>query len=104
MAINTTNIGAGPNTIYTSSNDSAVTLMSFCNHGALTVSINIHVVPNGDSPTVDNLLAYQLDIDAGDTYIFYKGGEKLLLGNNDYISITASEPNILAAIVSHIGL
>lgn len=104
MAIQTTNIGAGPVTVYTSSGDSALTFMSFCNHSASPVTLDIHVVPNGDVPTVDNLLAQALDIDPGDTYIFYKGGEKLLLGNNDYVSVTASAANAVACISSYIGV
>ena len=104
MAISTTNIGAGPVTIYLSSGESAITFLSFCNHSGATVTIDIHVVPDGDIPTVDNLLGYQLDIDAGDTYIFYKGGEKILLENNDYISVTASAANAIAAISSYTGI
>lgn len=103
MAINTTNIGSGPNTVYLSSGESAVTFVSFCNHSGSPVTIDIHVVPDGDSPTVDNLLAKDLEIDAYDTYIFYRGGEKMLLGNNDSISVVASAANAVSTIVSYTG-
>lgn len=101
MAINTTNIGAGNVTVYTSVNETALTFLSICNHDVSTVSVDIHLVPDGDAPSVDNLLAYQLDIDAGDTYIFYKGGEKILLGNNDTVVVSASAANVLAVITSY---
>ena len=104
MAIQTTNIGAGPVTVYTSSQESAITFMSLCNHSVTPVTVDVHLVPDGDVPTVDNLFAYQLDIDPGDTYILYKGGEKILFANNDYISVTSSVANAVAVIVSHTGL
>ena len=103
MAISTSNVGAGPVTVYISAGESAVTFMSFCNHSASTVQLDIHLVPDGDVPTNDNLLAYQLNIDAGDTYIFYKGSEKILMSNNDTISVTASSANAIAAITSYTG-
>lgn len=104
MAINTTNIGAGNVTVYTSSGESALTFMSFCNHGTGVVQVNIHLVPDGDAPTVNNLLASNLAIDPGDTYIFYQGGEKILLENNDYVSVSADSANDVAVITSYIGL
>ena len=104
MAINTTNVGAGAVTVYTSSGDSAITFMSFCNHSGSVVSIDVHIIKNGDVLTNDNLFAQGIDINAGDTYILYQGSEKIILSNNDYVSVTASLANAVAVITSYVGL
>lgn len=104
MAISTVNIGASATTTYTSSGDSALTFMSLCNHGTNTVTCDIHIVPNGDLPTNDNLLIKDLEIIAGDTFILYHGGEKILMENGDYVSVDASLANVVAAISSHVGI
>lgn len=104
MAINTQNIGATITTVYTSSGDSALTFLSLCNHSGSALTCNIHIVPDGDSPTVDNLLIQDLEIIAGDTFILYHGGEKLILGNNDTVQVDATASNAVSAVVSYVGL
>ena len=104
MAISTSNIAAGANTIYTSSGDSALTFMSFCNHSGAAVSIDVNIVPNGDIASVNNLFASGLEIDPGDTFILYEGGEKILLSNGDTVVVTPTTANAISAITSYIGL
>ena len=66
--------------------------------GALTV--DIHVVPSGDSVTNTNIIAKTLSIATLDSYQIYTGGEKLLLANGDTIQITASAATGINAVVS----
>lgn len=102
MAITTNLVDSLTKLVYTSSNDSAVTFMSLCNHGTVTRTVDIHLVPDGDSPTASNLIISQLDILADDTYIIYQGGEKIILSNNDTIQVVASAINDVTAVVSHV--
>ncbi len=105
MAIVTANVTSVGTDVYTSNGNSAVTYASFCNYSANAVSANIHVVPNGDSPSNLNLTITGLELTAsgngtGDTYQLYSGGEKLLLENGDLIYVQANTDNAIAAVVS----
>jgi len=105
MAISTVDIaGAGaPETTYTSIGDSALTFMSLCNHGGANVTCEIHIVPSGDVAGTDNVLITDLEILAGDTYILYQGGEKILLDTGDFVVVEASLATV-AVITSHVGI
>ena len=104
MAIQTTAVGNIATTVYTSSGDSALTLVSFTNYTSSAVSVDIHVVPNGDSVGNVNAIAKTLVIDATDTYFLYASGEKLLLGNADSIVATANTAASVNSIVSYTGI
>lgn len=105
MAIVTANVTTTGTDVYTSTGDSAVTYASFCNYSANAVSANIHIVPDGDSPTNLNLTIVGLELNAsgnatGDTYQLYSGGEKLLLGDGDAIHVEANTNNAITSVVS----
>jgi hypothetical protein len=103
MALTTTNIAAATTatTIYTSTNNSAVTWCSFANYTASSVVISINVVPAGVAVSDSNVVIKNLTILANDTYQLYAGSEKLLMSNNDFISVTASVANSIATVVSY---
>lgn len=106
MAIVTSNVTTTGTDVYTSSGNSAITWASFCNYSAGTVSANIHIVPDGDSPTNLNLAIVGLELTAagnttGDTYQLYSAGEKLLLENGDVIHCVANANNAIATVVSY---
>ena len=102
MAISTSNVAAAPATIIVSSGDTAITFMSLCNHGATTVLCDIHIIPNGDLSSINNLLITDLEIIAGDTFILYQGGEKILLGNGDYVQVVSDTPNVVSVVTSFV--
>jgi hypothetical protein len=104
MAINTTDITNSATTIYTSSGNSAVTYCTITNVSASAISCDIHVVPSGDSVGNINCVAKTLEIAATDTYQLYAGGEKLLLENSDFISVTANTAAGLHSVVSSTGI
>ena len=104
MAISTTELinGSIPYTVYISSSESAVTFMSLCNRTAGAVLCDIHIVPNGDVPDNSNLFIKDLEVVAGDTFIIYQGGEKIVLDDSDTIQVVSDTSNAISAIVSHI--
>jgi len=102
MAIAThQNTTTNAETVYTSTNSTAITMLSLCNTSASAVVVDLNVVPSGDSVGDDNLMLSSLSIAADDTYVIYSGGEKLLLDNGDFISVTSDTINVLTSITSY---
>jgi hypothetical protein len=99
MALTTVFVTTTGNTVYTSSGNTAVTWLSLNNWGPANVTANIFTVPNGEVVGNINQIAYSLLLQSGDTYQIYSGGEKLLLGNGDFI-YASSSANTLNAVVS----
>jgi hypothetical protein len=104
MAIQTTEVVNSDTTVYTSSDNSAITYAAFTNYTSSTISIDIHVVPSGDSVGNVNCITKSLEITATDTYQLYAGGEKLLLGNNDFISAVANVATGVNSVISYTGI
>jgi hypothetical protein len=101
MTIATGNVTTVAANVYASSGNTVVTFLSLCNYTTSNVQANVWVVPSGDS--VGNLTAVVANIDIGpqDTYQFYAGNEKLILGNNDAIVVNASGNLSLTTITSY---
>ena len=104
MAINTTQVNDSATTVYTSTNNSAVTYVSFTNYTGSAVDVDVHVVPSGDSVGNVNAVVKTLTIDATDTYFLYSSGEKLLLENGDFLSATANTATSVNCVVSYTGI
>lgn len=102
MALSTSTIGTTNTILYVSSGDNAVTFMSLCNYSPNTVRVSVHFVPDGDTPTNGNLFIKDLEVVSGDTFVLYEGGEKIMLGDNDYIVAVASAASSVTALVSTI--
>ena len=90
MTIATTTVTNSATTVYTSVGSTAVTYLTLTNETAGAISVDIHVVPSGDSVANQKLVAKSVDIAATDTYQLYAGGEKLMLYDSDIISVTAN--------------
>lgn len=104
MSISSQTIGAiTPTTVYTSSGASAITFLSLCNTSASVVTVDVYIVKSGFSAGSTNIFVSQLAINAGDTYIVYRGSEKLLLDSGDFISVAPSAASVVTAIVSYAG-
>ena len=100
MTIQTTAVSNSATTVYTSTNNTAITYMELTNVSGGALTVDIHVVPSGDSVTNTNIIAKTLSIAPLDSYQIYTGGEKLLLANADTIQITASAATGINAVVS----
>lgn len=104
MSIQTTSVNTVNTTVYTSSGRTGLTILSLCNHSANTVTVSLYVVPSGDTANTGNIMIKNLEIVAGDTFIIYQGGEKLVLDDSDYIVAIASDPAAVTAIASYMQL
>ena len=85
---------------------SAITTMILCNTGAPTisdetvntVSVNIYLVKNTESPGADNLIVSNLTIPAGETVFF--SDEKIILDGGDMIQVGTSAASLVTVTVS----
>jgi hypothetical protein len=100
MAIQTVDVSNSATTVYTSTNNTAITYLALTNATAGAVSVDIHVIPSGDSLGNVNLIAKTLSIAATDSYQLYSGGEKLLLENGDIVQVTANVASGVNAVTS----
>lgn len=94
--------GVSPDTVYQSSDQSAVTTMYICNKSPTQVTVNIHLVPSGYTATPDNLIYYALQVAPNDTYVC--DTERMILDDNDSVIADASFPNSLVVTVSYVGV
>jgi hypothetical protein len=100
MTIQTTAVSNSATTVYTSTNNTAITYMQLTNSTAGALTVDIHVIPSGDSLGAINAIAKTLSIAATDSYQIYTGGEKLLLANSDVVQVTASAATGINSVVS----
>ena len=96
-----TTVGS-PTIIYTSSGDSAVTSMFFCNTDSTDIDVTVFIVPGGQTLGDEHTIMKTLSISATDTFAF--GSERILLGNGDTIQAFASTTNKVSAVISYTGI
>ena len=115
MAITNNFIDATLTTLYTSTGDTAITSMIFCNYadtdnivGAGNVLtdadtfLDLHVVPNGSSASDENKILHQLKIPGGETFIM--DTERLVLENGDTIVAQTTSPATISATISSVAV
>ena len=114
MAITNSFIDATFTTVYTSTGDTAVTTMIFCNYmdadnipGDATLTdadtfLDLHIVPSVGSATDENKILHQVKIPAGETFIM--DTEKFVLGNGDKIIAQTTSPATASVTVSTIAV
>ena len=100
MTIQTTAVSNSATTVYTSTNNTAITFMELTNVSGGALTVDIHVIPSGDSLSNTNIIAKTLSIATLDSYQLYTGGEKLLLANGDTVQVTASAATGINSVVS----
>lgn len=105
MPISTANITTVKTSVYVSVGETAITYLNLCNYSAGNVLANIHVVPDGDTVSNNNIIITQLELTAsgpgtGDSYQLYSGAEKLLLSDGDAVWIDASANSAVTAVTS----
>jgi len=100
--------------VYTSSGETAITSMIFCNYAdadniagdtALTDAdtfLDLHIVKNGSSATDTNKILHQLKIPAGETFIM--DTEKFVLDNGDKVVAQSTSPATIAVTISTIAV
>jgi hypothetical protein len=100
MSITNTTLGNTSTTVYTSSGNSAVTVIYVCNTSASTVTFDVFLVPVGDVAADVNQIYKDVSLDSGDTYIL--DSEKIFLDNDDRIIMIASASDSLRCTVSSV--
>jgi len=100
MTIAVTAVTNSLTTVYTSTNNTAITYLNVTNSSGGAITVDIHVIPSGGTASTTNLVAKTLSISATDSYQLYSGGEKLLFENGDFIQIVASSASGINAVVS----
>ena len=88
--------------IYTSTNNSAVTSMVFCNTTNGTVLLTVYLIPNGGSAGDSTTIIKSLSIIAYDTYVF--DTSKFILSNGDKVSAISDTNNAVTASISYVGI
>ena len=101
MTIATANVTTTAANVYASTGNTVVTYLNLCNYTASNVQANVWVVPSGGSAGNLTAVIANIEIPAQDSYQFYVGNEKLILGNGDSIQVNASGNSSLTAITSY---
>lgn len=104
MAIKSTQLDSTATTIYTSSGNSAVTVVYFCNVTPTPLAINFYAVPAGQQADVGNMIYHAVQIAPSDTFVV--DTERLVLDANDYLVanvVSASPVSIGNTVVSTIS-
>jgi len=88
--------------VYTSTNNSAITSMVFCNTSVSAATITVYLIPNGSSAGNSTTIIKDLSIAAKDTYIF--DTSKFILSVLDKITAVSGTNNVITATVSYVSI
>jgi hypothetical protein len=96
MAITNTAVLATDTTIYTSTNDTAVSVIYFCNTSGATRTLDVHAIPSGGSVAASTQIYDQISIAQNDTFIMET--ERLILADSDFISAISDSTGVTATV------
>ena len=102
MTIKNTTLGTAATTIYTSSGETALTTMYFCNTSPGELTFNIYAVPAGDTAGPSNIIYYALQIAPTDTFVL--DAERLILEDGDSIVANATISGSIVSTVSSVSV
>lgn len=110
MAIQSTAIGATNTTIYTATDDVAISTMIFCNTSLInplqddadTTYLDIHLVKSGDVASTINKIVNALEIPASETVFF--DTERIVLESGDFIVAVSTSPAVLVCTISTVPI
>jgi hypothetical protein len=102
MAIGQGQVGTTSTTLYTSTNNTAITVIFFCNTTGSDATLSVNVVQSGGSAGATNQIIKDLTIPGGDTYIM--NAEKMVLGNADTIQAISGTSNAITASISYVSI
>ena len=91
-----------PTTVYTSSGESAVTTIFFCNTDSSSIDVTVWIVPSGDTLGDEHMIMKELTINATDTFAF--GSERILMGASDTIQAIAGTTNKVSVVISYTSI
>jgi len=100
MAIISTSVtSTAATSIYTSSGETACTVIYICNTSASTVTVTVNV---GTTATTANTIYKLLSLVSNDTYVI--DSERLMFTNGQGIWLTVSAANAVVATVSYLAI
>jgi hypothetical protein len=102
MTIQNTLLTTVPSSVYTSTGNSAVTSVYFCNSGATAVNFSVWAVPNGSTANINTRIYNNIQLASADTYVL--DVEKLILGNGDSVQANATANTSISTTLSYIGI
>ena len=103
MAIQQTTLTGTPQTIFTATADTAITVINFCNTASsVDTAIDVYVVPSGGSANASTQILNQVSLTQTNTYII--DTEKFILETGDAVFAAANDTGIVTATVSTVGL
>lgn len=104
MPISNNVLGTTATNIFTSATATGdvVSVMYFCNRTASPVTFDLHIVPDGQTLSADNIVYSDKSIAANDTYVVDL--EKILLSPGDSLQAVCSVANAVVATVSTLGV
>ena len=102
MAILNTALTTTAAPIYTSSGNSATTVIHLCNYANNGATANVWVVPNGLTANALTIVYSNVSLTAQNTLVV--DTEKLILSNGDAIYANVSIDGSVSATVSYIGI
>lgn len=102
MAISNTELSTAGNVIYTSTGNSVVSVMYFCNTNASARNLNVYVMPSAGTAGNSTQVYRNVQIAGNDTFVVDM--EKLVLANGDKITADADLDSAITATVSFVGI
>jgi hypothetical protein len=102
MAITQSVLGTSASAIYTSTGQSVVQLLYFCNLSGSTKTVNLYVVPSGGSASNSTIVYYNYPIVSSDTLVV--ATEKIILSNGDALYANANASSSITTTVGYISL
>jgi hypothetical protein len=102
MAIQNANLTTVATSIYTSTGNSATTVMHFCNYANNGATANVWVVPSGFTANSLTIIYSNVTLTSGQTLVV--DTEKLILGNGDSIYANVSANLSVSSTISYIGI
>ena len=102
MALANTAVAASNTDIYTSSGETCVVTMYFCNYSGVTRTLTLYAVPSGGSADNTSIIVKDVDIIAADTYTL--STDRLILANGEKITAIADAGSAITATVSYMAI
>lgn len=110
MAIQSVAIAATNTTIFTATGDKMVATIIFCNQelpnplqlDSNTTYLDLHLVPDGDTPDTVNRIVNGLMIPAGETVFF--DTERIVLQDGDSVVASTTSPAVITATISTVDI
>jgi hypothetical protein len=102
MAIRNTSLTTSAASIYTSTGNSATTVLHFCNYSNNGATANVWLVPSGGTANSGTIIYSNVALTGQNTLVV--DTEKIIFANGDAIYANASLANSVTATVSYIGI